>query len=118
MPIYEINGHKVLEVDPFGPPLGSEADARDILGEAFGADATVIVIPLQRLDPQFLVLGSRLAGEFYQKMQNYGRRLVVLGDISQHTSMSRALHDFVYETNKVGNHLFVPDRTALSAALS
>lgn len=108
----------VMELDLTGPLLGSEADARAILGEAFGSGATIIVIPVERLDPQFLQLRSGLAGAFIQKLQNYERRLFILGDITAAVAHSTALRDFVIETNRVGRHRFVPDRAALNVALS
>ncbi len=107
----------LLELDIAGPALGSDRDASDVLSEAFSTDATVVVIPVERLDPAFFELRSGLAGGFFQKMQNYERRLVVLGDISAQTAASKSLHDFVYETNRHGNHLFVPDRESLLARL-
>ena len=107
----------LLELDPEGPLLGSDSDASDILGEAFSTEATVVVIPLSRLDPQFLELRSGLAGGFFQKLQNYNTRLVIVGDISAEVAASRSLHDFVTETNRVGNHLFVPDRATMLTRL-
>ena len=107
----------LLELDATGPLLGSDRDASDVLSEAFSTDASVIVIPLARLDPAFFELRSGLAGNFFQKMQNYDRRLVILGDISNLTAASKSLHDFVYETNRHGHHLFVPDRESMLARL-
>lgn len=107
----------LLELDEQGPVLGSDRDASDVLSEAFSADATVVVIPVGRLDPAFFDLRSGLAGNFFQKMQNYERRLVILGDIAERVAASKALHDFVYETNRHGNHLFVPDRQTMLARL-
>ena len=43
---------------------------------------------------------------------------MILGDVSAAVAASTALRDFVYETNKAGHHLFVPDRAAMLAALS
>lgn len=117
MRTYTSNDTIVLELDPSGPLVGSERDATDILGEAFAHNATVIVIPAERLDPDFLRLRSGLAGNFIQKLQNYHCRLVVLGDISAAVAASTALRDFVYETNAIGNHRFVGDRQALLAGL-
>ena len=116
--IAQVNGHTVLEVEPNGPLLGSERDATDLLSEAFSADATIIVLPVERLDPQFLQLRSGLAGAFIQNLQNYERRLFIVGDISAAIEASAALRDFVYETNKVGRHRFIADRAALTTALS
>jgi hypothetical protein len=107
------NALTLLEFEPDGPMLGSDQDASDVLGEAFAADADVVVIPVERLDPAFFELRSGLAGGFFQKLQNYQCRLVVLGDVSALTAQSRSLHDFVYETNRRGQHLFAPNRQAM-----
>ena len=110
-------GLTLLEVAGAGPLLSTEQDAVDLIGEAYGPDADLIVVPAARLDPQFFDLRNGMAGSFFQKMQQYHRRLVIEGDISEAVAASRALRDFVYETNSVGHHLFVPDRQALLARL-
>ena len=76
-----------------------------------------IVVPVSRLAPGFLDLSTRLAGEVFQKMEQYSRRLVIQGDIAARVAASKALHDFVYETNRRGHHLFVPDHASLIARL-
>ena len=111
------NGLTLLEFEPDGAKLGSDRDASDVLSEAFGVEASIIVIPVERFDPAFFDLRSGLAGGFFQKLQNYHRRLVVLGDISEHVAASNTLRDFVGETNRIGNHLFVADRETLLARL-
>lgn len=117
MPV-ETHGDLVLYLaDATGPQLCSEADALDLLGETYGTGAAMIVVPVERLAPEFFDLSTRLAGHFFQKLQNYRMRLVVLGDIAAVLEKSRALRDFVTETNRVGQHLFVPDRAALLASL-
>lgn len=105
----QYNGFTLIEFDSQGPRLGTERDASDVLSEAFAVDASVVVIPVDRLDPQFFELRSGLAGGFFQKLQNYDCRLVIVGDISAEVTASKSLHDFVYETNRRGHHLFVPD---------
>lgn len=108
-----INGSVLLELPEEGPLLGTETDALDILGQTYGTEANIIVIPAARLLPDFLRLRSGMAGAFIQKLQNYGCRLVVLGDISAEMAASEALAAFVVETNRAGHHLFVSDRQAL-----
>lgn len=108
-----INGRAVLDLPAQGPLLGTETDALDLLGQTYGTEASIIVIPAARLLPEFLQLRSGMAGAFIQKLQNYGCRLVVLGDISAAVAASEALAAFVVETNRVGHHLFVPDRQTL-----
>lgn len=117
MPTTTYKNLTLLEFDPEGPKLGADLAVNDLLGDAFSVDAEVIVVPVSRLAPDFFELRSGIAGDIFQKMQNYHRRLVVLGDIAAEVAASKSLHDFVYETNRVGNHLFVPDREALLARL-
>ncbi len=50
-----------------GPLIATEADATDIIGEAFGNGAELVVIPAGRLSPEFFKLGSGLAGAMLQK---------------------------------------------------
>lgn len=98
-----------------GPALASEKDALDLLGETYGREIDVIVIPVGRLATQFFQLSNKQAGYFFQKMQNYQARLVILGDISSYTASSKALQHFVSETNRMGHHLFAADRSELEA---
>ena len=117
MPITTFNGLSLLELDATGPLLATEQDALDLIGETYGTDADIIVVPLARLDPQFFELRNGMAGAFIQKLQNYQKRLVVLGDIAAETAASKSLRDFVYETNRVGHHLFASDRATMLARL-
>lgn len=112
-----INGLTLFFVAAEGPALSSEQDALDLLGETYGTETDMIVVPHSRLAPEFFDLSTRLAGHFFQKLQNYRMRLAIVGDISEHVSRSKALHDFVGETNRQGHHLFATDREALAAAL-
>lgn len=118
MTITEIGNVKVYEVAAEGSLLGTERDATDLIGETYGLEADLIAIPVARLHPDFLVLRTRMAGLFLQKMQNYSYRCAIVGDISAAVAKSDALRDFVYESNKVGQVLFAPDRAALEALLS
>ncbi|WIY53508.1 DUF4180 domain-containing protein [Devosia sp. YIM 151766] len=101
-----------------GPAIGSEQDALDLLGETYGTETDMLVVPSSRFAPEFFDLSTRLAGHFFQKLQNYQMRLAILGDISEHVARSKALGDFVGETNRRGHHLFAADRAALEAGLS
>ncbi|HTM78598.1 MAG TPA: DUF4180 domain-containing protein [Devosia sp.] len=110
-------GLVIYELPPQGGLLGGELTAPDVIGEAYEADPDIIVVPLCRLAPGFFDLSTRIAGEVFQKMEQYGRRLVIQGDIAAALGTSKALHDFVYETNRRGHHLFVPDHRALLTRL-
>lgn len=117
MAITNHNGMTLLELELEGARLGADLHVNDILGDAFGAEAEIVVVPVSRIEPAFFELRSGIAGEVFQKMEQYQRRLVILGDIAAEVDASKSLHDFVYETNRRGHHLFVPDRKAMLARL-
>ena len=107
----------VYMVGAEGFPLGSEQDALDLIGETYGQEIDLIAVPASRLHKDFLALRTGMAGAFLQKMQNYGLRFAIVGDISDAVTGSKALHDFVYESNKVGRMLFTADMNELAARL-
>ncbi|KQQ03681.1 MULTISPECIES: DUF4180 domain-containing protein [unclassified Rathayibacter] len=110
-------GVPLLLVDDEGAALSTPEDALALVAETYGGDVETIVVPVGRLDPEFFRLRSGIAGEFVQKLVNYRKRLVILGDITAHVSASSALHDFVVESNR-GDHLwFVPGVDALDDRL-
>ena len=53
-----------------------------------------------------------------QKFQQYGFRVVVVGDIARHVEASTALRDFVHESNNGRQLWFVADTAELDARLS
>jgi hypothetical protein len=112
-----INGIAVYLVTEAGAPLGSSASASDLIGEMYGQGADVIFIPARRLDPEFFRLGSGVAGEFMQKLQNYGYRIAIVGDIEVFLKRSEPLRAFVFESNRRGQHLFVRDEPQLREML-
>jgi hypothetical protein len=118
MSVVDLAGVTVFEVAADGRPIGTEQDALDLIGETYGQDIALIAIPAQRLHPDFLKLRTRMAGLFLQKMQNYGFRFALVGDIAAEVAASDALRDFVYESNKVGQVLFVASREELEQRLA
>ena len=115
--VIEIGGIRVLQVAADGPSLGSEAGALDLIGATYGQDVEMIAVPVARLGDDFFQLRNGIAGAFIQKFTNYRHRLAIVGDISAHITNSKPLHDFVYESNKGRDVLFVPDMDALAARL-
>lgn len=109
---------ELLMIDASGPLLGTEQDALDLIGATYGGEVGAVVVPVERLQPEFFDLSTKMAGLFFQKLENYRLRLVVLGDVSAACARSKALNDFVGETNRIGRHLFARDLAALSAALA
>ena len=115
--LVEIAGVRAWLCAEDGPPIG-EREASDILGETFGAQVRLVVIPVARLGPAFLDLKTRLAGELLQKFVNYQRQVVILGDLAEAVAASDALRDFVRESNGGRSVWFVADRAELEAKLA
>ena len=118
MEIVEIADRRVLYLDSDGPLIERPDQANDLIGDAWGHEATVIALPASRLDPQFFRLSSGLAGEITQKLVNYRFVFAVLGDISQYLEGSGALRDYVWESNRGSQVWFLADRAEFEAKLS
>ena len=117
MEIERVGNLNVYFAAATGPALASEEDALDLIGETYGQEIDVIVVPVGRFTPEFFQLSSKQAGHFFQKIQNYQARLVILVDILAYSASSKALHHFVGETNRTGHHLFAATRSEMAAKL-
>ncbi|MES2033491.1 MAG: DUF4180 domain-containing protein [Pseudomonadota bacterium] len=116
--VEDIGGQTVLVLDPAGPVVASERDGTDLIGDAMGAGADWLAIPLARLSPDFLKLSTGLAGAILQKGVNYRVNIAVVGDVSLEMAASKPLNDFVGESNR-GRHVwFVESLDTLRAKLS
>lgn len=115
--VVPVHGVNVLRCAADGPPLDGERAALDLIGDAFGGDAQVVAVPVERVAEEFFRLRSGIAGAVMQKFVNYRLRLVVVGDVSGHIADSTALRDFVHETNQGGHIWFLPDLDALAERL-
>ena len=107
----------MLEIEPYGPPIGSERDAVDLISRAAENKAGVIALPTERLAPAFFDLKTRVAGEMIQKFSVYGIRLAVVGSISKTVEDSIAFRDFVREANRGRIICFVEDFESLKSRL-
>ncbi|HEX7308780.1 DUF4180 domain-containing protein [Lentzea sp.] len=112
------HGATVLMCAPDGPPIVDEQSAVDLIGTLWGQDVGWLVLPLARLSQDFLVLRTKVAGAVVQKFQQYGYRLVVVGDISEQVAASTALRDFVFESNRGRQLWFVADEAELDERLA
>ncbi|PLX05910.1 MAG: DUF4180 domain-containing protein [Marinilabiliales bacterium] len=80
-------------------------DFIDILGNAYYLGANGIVVQSQDLHNDFFELKTKLAGEILQKFSNYRQKLAIIGNYDN--IESKSLNDFIRESNKFGNILFV-----------
>jgi hypothetical protein len=115
--VFEAGDERCLVLDEDGPTVKDDRGARDLIEAALNAGATLIGVPVSRLDASFFQLRSGLAGEVLQKAANYGLKFAVIGDISAHVTASDALRDFVVECDRGRSVFFAPDVAALELRL-
>ncbi|WP_241518797.1 DUF4180 domain-containing protein [Streptomyces sp. CB03238] len=113
-----LNGVPALICAPDGPPLAGRQAALDLIGDAMGHGADLVVVPVARLGEDFFALRSGLAGEVVQKFADYRLRLAIVGDVSTHVAASTALRDFVREANRGTQIRFADTIPALAARLA
>lgn len=104
--------------DADGVIIARTDDAMDLIGNAAYSGVSLVVLPVERLSPEFFQLSSGLAGEVLQKFVNYRVRVAIVGDIAGYLAESDALRDFVWESNR-GEHVwFASDDVELLALLA
>ena len=118
MPIEQLHGVRVDLLDVDGPAIATDDDTSDLIGGAWSAQATLIAIPVERLDERFFDLSSGFAGEVLGKFGNYRLRIAIIGDLAEHIAASDAFAAFVREANRGDAAWFVPDVAALAAKLA
>ncbi|QQP97527.1 DUF4180 domain-containing protein [Lysobacter enzymogenes] len=115
--VLPIGSERVLLCAAEGAPIADARAATDLIGAASFAGATVLALPVARLDVSFFRLASGLAGEIAQKAVNYRLRLAVVGDIQAHLRRSAPLRDWVRECGEGRAVMFVDDLDALARIL-
>lgn len=99
---YIDHGEGIVEVEAPGVIVSEASDILDLLANT---QAEALIVRKANLNQDFFVLSSGFAGEMLQKISNYHKRLAIIGDYSSVTS--KALRDFIYESNKNRQVLFV-----------
>ena len=79
--VVTLHGATIMVCSPDGLPLDSERAATELIGEAVGQQAGIVVIPTERLTSEFFELTTGLADELTQKFTTYQLRLVIVGDL-------------------------------------
>ena len=104
--------------DASGPVITRTDEAMDLIGNASYSGVSLVVLPVERLDPEFFRLSSGLAGDILQKFVTYRVRLAIVGDISGFVESSDALRDFVWESNRAQHVWFVSSEQELESKLA
>ncbi|MBE0655460.1 MAG: DUF4180 domain-containing protein [Bacteroidales bacterium] len=80
-------------------------DTLDLMADCRYQGADGMIIRREHLTEDFFDLRTGIAGDILQKISNYRFRLAIIGDFSNFTSKS--LRDFIYESNKHRQVIFV-----------
>lgn len=105
--IVEKNGNNVAVVYSDQILIADVQSALDFLMTVkYETGCANIAVNKDAIVEDFFILRTRLAGEVLQKVINYGMRFAVYGDFSQYTS--KALKDFIYESNQGRDVYFQP----------
>jgi hypothetical protein len=102
---HNIGEIKIAEITSDEIILNSTQDGIDLLGNLYYQEFNKVMIHKQNITPDFFDLKNGIAGEILQKFSNYRVRLAIVGDFSNYTSKS--LSDFIYESNKRKQVIFV-----------
>lgn len=97
--LVSIEGHGALTCSPDGAFLNGPQAALDLIAQARSSGAEMVIVPVQRLSPEFFQLRTGTAGEFLQKFVTYQVHIVILGDTSIFAAGGKALRDFIRESN-------------------
>ena len=92
----EITVYSDIEV-----PISNASDFLDLLANT---STKTIALDKKYFDNRFYELNSGLAGEILQKVSNYRRSVIIIGDFTNINKKS--LKDFIYESNKTGQVVF------------
>ena len=115
---YTLDGVLVFELPTEGPIIQTEREAADILGDAIGQSAALVVLPASRLTPAFFQLRSGLAGAIVQKFVTYRVKLAIVGAIPDDAVHSTAFQAFIKESNRGQSIWFLDHIDDLKSKLS
>ncbi|MDF2629629.1 MAG: cytoplasmic protein [Symbiobacteriaceae bacterium] len=107
--ITKVEGTDIARVEGSGVVIGEVQDALDLMATVryhHGCDKAVL--DKATITEDFFQLRTGLAGEILQKFTNYGFVVAIFGDFSVYES--KALRDFIYESNQGRQVYFAPDQ--------
>jgi hypothetical protein len=93
---------EIAEITAVDTPIRTAQDFLDLIANIPSRD---LIVRKEMLDEAFFDLKTGIAGDILQKVSNYQIRLAIAGDFSMYASKS--LRDFMYESNRTHQVLFV-----------
>lgn len=103
--LIEKDNNKIFKISSEDILLSNEDSALDIIGNSKYQEVYKVIIDETNIDPDFFDLSTTIAGNIMQKFTLYGVQLAIIGEFEKYNSKS--LNDFIYETNKQGQILFL-----------
>jgi hypothetical protein len=97
--LVNVYGTAVMVCAPDGIPFDTEGAATELVGEALGQRAEIVVIPAERLTDDFFDLGTGVAREIARKFATYRVRLAIIGDITRQLHGNAPLAAWMVESN-------------------
>jgi hypothetical protein len=97
---HQIKDLKIAEVTSDKVIINSIQEGLDLLGNLYYQEFDKIIIYEENITPDFFDLKNGIAGEILQKFSNYRVKLAIIGDFTKYTTVSKSIHNFIYECNK------------------
>lgn len=113
---HTIEGTQMAEIVADGIVITKAEDGLNLLGNLYYQGFDNIILPEKNITPDFFDLKNGMAGEILQKFSNYRVRLAIVGGFTLYTGKS--MKDFIYESNKKGQIVFVKSVEEALLALS
>lgn len=102
---FQINGVQAAELVSEDLLIADVASGAQLLVDLYYQHYDIILFHEKTINPDFFELRTGMAGELLQKASNSGLRLAFIGNFEAYSSKS--LQDFIRESNRYGNILFV-----------
>jgi len=103
--IHERNGTRIAELTSDDLLVSSVEEGFDLMINICYSEIDKMILHEKNIVPEFFDLKTGIAGELLQKFSNYRMRLAIVGDFTAYPGKS--IHDFMFESNKLGNINFV-----------
>ena len=101
------SGVSIAVINSEEPVITDGRTAMDIIADVYYTDGCdCMILNKESLTENFFALGSGVAGEVLQKFVNFSMKVAITGDFSGYKS--KALKDFIYESNRGNSVFFVP----------
>ena len=113
---HNVNNTIVAEVISDSIIIHSIEDGLNLLGDLYYQGFDKMIVHEENITPDFFDLKTGIAGEILQKFSNYRVRLAIAGYFAKYTG--RSINDFIYESNKGRQVVFVSSVTKGLSILS